>query len=141
VLVLDLTALAAQEVGAAFVPVTARYDAGDVVIDSSSPFVAGNQIGIFFTNGMHDSAGKPLVPSPISVLLRLRGMLVDAHGKSTISTVADGDAELLELGRAQLAMLFDNPMLSNPPNGGITGGFLTRENLVYTYAFAFAPPP
>ena len=66
----------------------------------------------------------------MSKLLTLHGSLVDADGHSTISSVADANAAQLEVGRQQLAMLFDNAMLAS-----LTGGWLTREELIYSFAF------
>jgi hypothetical protein len=130
VLLMDLTA-AATDLVAGLPAATARYADGDIVITAAAPFVAGHQYGVFITNGVHDAAGGPLVPSPVSVLLQLRGKLLDA-GRSTISTVGDSDAAMLEDGRAQLAALFDNAVF-----GALTG--VSRENLVYGFAFAYAP--
>jgi hypothetical protein len=137
VMVLDLDELQAGNLAAGFLNVTASYADGQIVVDASAPFTDGHQIGIFMRNKLHDAGGLPLVPSPVSVLLTLQGALVDAHGKSTISTVGDDNANLLEAGRQQLGMLLDNGML-----GLLTGNWLQRSELVYCYAFAFkAPPP
>ena len=130
VVVMDLTAAAAGDLNAGFPPVAAAYVAsvGAIAIQSSAPFPAGHQIGLFFTNGIHSPDGAPLVASPVSVLLTLTAPLVDSDGHSTVSGVADADAAALEVGRQALQPLFDNPIFSP-----LTG--VTRANLVYCYAF------
>ena len=57
-----------------------------------------------------------------------RGRLIDDAGKSTVSSVPDVDAILLEVGRQQLAALFGNAMFT-----ALTG--IRRENLAYLFAF------
>ena len=136
VLVADLNALLANDLAGGFPRVTARYEAGDIVVDADAPFVAGHQYGVFLRRGIHDDRGRSLVASPVSVLLTLRGNLVDAMGRSMISSVADADASALEAGRLQLGMLFDNQML-----GALTGGWLKREDLIYCYAFPLTVTP
>ncbi len=130
VVVMDLTAAAAGDLNAGFPPVAAAYvdSVGAIAIQSSAPFPAGHQIGLFFTNSIHSPDGAPLVASPVSVLLTLTAPLVDGDGHSTVSGVADADAAALEAGRQALQPLFDNPIFSP-----LTG--VTRANLVYCYAF------
>jgi hypothetical protein len=130
VVVMDLTAAAAGDLNAGFPPVAAAYvpSVHAIGIQSSAPFPAGHQIGLFFTNGIHSPDGAPLVASPVSVLLTLTAPLVDGAGHSTVSGVADTDAAALEAGRQALQPLFDNPIFSP-----LTG--VTRANLVYCYAF------
>jgi hypothetical protein len=134
VVFMDLTAAAAGNNLAAFPAVAATYVAGEIVIKGQASFMAGHQYGIFLTRDIHDTSGAPLVPSPVSVLLRIRGALVDATGRSTISTIADADAVMLEAGRKQLATLFDNQSFAS-----LTG--LSREKLVYCFAFPFEVAP
>jgi hypothetical protein len=134
VVLIDLVALLGGDLAGAFPPVTANFVAGAVAITGSAPFVSGHRYGLFLRNTILDDRARPLVPSPVSVLLTLRGSLVDGSGHSTVSTVADGDAAALDVGRLQLATLFDNPMI--PP---LTG--LTRESLVYCFAFTFEVTP
>jgi hypothetical protein len=130
VVVMDLTAAAAGDLNAGFPPVGAAYVAslGAIAIQFSTPFPAGHEIGLFFTNAIHSPDGAPLVASPVSVLLTLTAPLVDGAGHSTVSGVADADAAALEGGRQALQPLFDNPIFSP-----LTG--VTRANLVYCYAF------
>jgi hypothetical protein len=129
---MDLTELGAGHTLLGFPHVTASYSGGDIVIDADAPFVTGHTIGIFARKELTDAAGKPLVPSPISVLLRLQGALVDAQGHSQISTIADADAQQLEAGRAMLSALYGDPSLAL-----VTSSFFKREDMVYAYAFTF----
>jgi hypothetical protein len=135
VVVMDLTAAAAGDLNAGFPPVAAAYLAtpgaalpGAIAIKLATPFPAGHEIGLFFTNAIHSPDGAPLVASPVSVLLTLTAPLVDSAGHSTVSGVADADAVALEPGRLALQPLLDNPIFSP-----LTG--VTRANLVYCYAF------
>ncbi len=130
VVVIDLTAAAAGDLNAGLPRVAAAYASGAIVIQASDPFPAGHQIGVFLTNAIRSPSGAPLVPSPVAVFLTLRGPLVDADGRSTVSGVADADAAALEAGRQGLAPLLDNAVLA-----ALTG--VSRANLVY--AFAFTP--
>jgi hypothetical protein len=136
VVVMDLTAAAAGDLNAAFVPVAAVYLAnpGAIAIQSSAPFTAGHQIGLFLTSAIHSPDGAPLVASPVSVLLRLTAPLVDSAVHSTVSGIDDASASALEQGRQALQPLFDNPIFSP-----LTG--VTRENLVYCFAFTFPVLP
>jgi hypothetical protein len=128
VVVVDLTAATAGDLGAAFPPVAAMYASGAIVIQATPPFATGHVIGLFFTNALHAPDGTPLVASPVSVLLTLTTPLVDANGHSTVSGVADADAVALEAGRMALAPLLDNPNIA-----ALTG--IKRASLVYCYAF------
>jgi len=101
---------------------------------STNPLPAGHTIGLFFTNGLKDPGGNPLVASPVSKLLTLQAPLVDAAGHSTVSGVNDAGAAQLEAGRQQLAPLFDNAALT-----GLTG--INRDNLVYCFAFPLGATP
>jgi hypothetical protein len=136
VLLMDLTAAATMDLVMGLPVVQAQYAAatGEIVITGAQPFTAGHQYGVFITNGVKNAAGLPLVPSPVSKLLTLRSPLVDGTGHSTISSVASSDAAMLEVGRAQLAPLFDMPVFA-----GLTG--VTRENLAYCFAFAVGATP
>lgn len=133
VVVMDLTAAAAGNLVTGFPRVDARFADGNVVISSSAPFNDGHDYGIFMSRDVRAPSGAPLVPAPISVLLTLTAPLTDDRGKSQLPSVSDADAEMLEAGREQLAALFDNPVF-----GPLTG--LTRESLVYCFAFTFQAP-
>jgi hypothetical protein len=134
VVLMDLTAAASGDLVAGFPRIEAGHEDGDIVLTGQDDFVAGHQYGIFMTRGLVDPGGAPLVPAPISVLLASPAPLVDEEGKSTISSVPDADAALLEAGRMELRTLFDNPVF-----GPLTG--ITRAELVYCFAFAFPAAP
>ncbi len=129
----DLTALAANDLSNAFPSIEASYENGAIVLKGDAPFAAGRQYGVFMTNALRSPSGAALVPSPVSVLLTLPYPIADTTGKSLISSVADADAAALEAGRKQLADLFNNPVFSS-----LTG--ITRDNLVYCFAFTFEAP-
>lgn len=134
VVLMDLTAVSQNDLVGGLPPFDATVSGADIVITGQSAFPAGHTLGLFFTNGLHNPSGSPLVASPVSVLLTLQGALVDADGHSNISGVADADAAMLEAGRQQLAPLLDNASLT-----GLTG--INRGNLVYCFAFAFGGTP
>lgn len=128
VVTIDLTALAAGDTLGGFPVTDATYSNGAIVIKARQPFVVGHQYGLFMKRAIRNPSGAPLVPSPVSMLLTARGVLVDAQGHSTVSGVADADAVQLEQGRVQLAALFDEPIIQ-----ALTG--IVREELVYCFAF------
>ena len=74
--------------------------------------------------GITDPDGKPLVPSPVTVLLRSRFELVDQSGHSLVSAADDETAHTLEEARILLQELIDNDLIG-----------LTRENIAYLFAF------
>jgi hypothetical protein len=127
VYLINLTALPMMS-PAAFPAITASYADGTITIKGAQPFVSGMTYGIFVTKRAKNAGGKSLVAPPLSVLLMARGKLVGDDGKSTVSSVSDLEAGLLEAGRAQLAPLFDNGLFV-----ATTG--ITREQLAYLYAF------
>jgi hypothetical protein len=127
VTLLDLTAAAGSNLVAGLPPFDVTYDAGAIVLTTRQPLVAGHQYGVFLSTGVTSTDGKGLVPSPVSVLLAARGHLVDGAGKSQVSAVGDADAAQLEVGRAGLADLFDNPLIQ-----ALTG--LDRARLAYVFA-------
>ena len=130
VVVVDLTAVATGDLAAAFPAVSANYVANPsaIAIQASQPFPPGHQLGLFFTNAIHSPDGKPLVASPVSVLLTLTAPLLDSSGLSAVSGLADAEAIPLEAGRAALAALFDSPFFT--PMTGVS-----RANAVYVYGF------
>ncbi|HXU62820.1 MAG TPA: hypothetical protein VN962_14015, partial [Polyangia bacterium] len=134
IVLMDLTAVSQNDLVDGLPPFDATVSGADIVITAQSAFPAGHTLGLFFTNGLADPSGKPLVASPVSVLLTLQGALVDAAGHSNISGVSDTDAAMLEAGRQQLAPLFDSGSLT-----GLTG--INRGNLVYCFAFTFGGTP
>lgn len=134
VVTIDLTALQAQDTAGGFPVTDASYSDGSIVIKARQPFVVGHQYGVFLKRAIHAPGGAPLVPPPVSVLLTARGALVDGNGHSNVSSVSDADAALLEQGRLQLGTLFDTPIIQ-----ALTG--ITREELVYCFAFPFQVTP
>jgi hypothetical protein len=132
VTLLDLTAAAGADLVAGLPPFDVAYESGAVVLRTRAPLVAGHQYGVFLGTGVTSTDGKGLVPSPVSFLLTARGPLV-AGGKSTVSSVPDPDAMLLEVGRAGLVDLFDNPLIM-----ALTG--LDRAKVAYVYAFPYGAP-
>jgi hypothetical protein len=134
VVVMDLTDVQKPDLVNGLPLVDAQWIDGSIVVTGAAPFTPGDTIGLFFTNDIHDDQGRPLVPSPVSVLLTLQGSLVDANGASTVSGVSDSDAAMLELGRQQLATLFENTSL-------VALTSIDREKLVYCFAFPFVAPP
>ena len=136
VVVMDLNLIATRDLVGGLPPVDAAFVDGNIVITGQAPFPVGHTMGLFFTSDIHDAPGdmgRPLVPSPVSKLLTLRGSLLDSDGHSSLSAVSDADAAMLEVGRRQLAMLFDDPTLT-----GIVG--ISREALVYCYALPVVQP-
>jgi hypothetical protein len=133
VIVMDLTAAQGSNLLEGFPVVDTSIVAGAIVIKARAPFVLGHQYGVFLTADIKDARGAALVPSPVSVLLRLRGTLLSSDGHSTISTISDQDAAMLEVGRAQLATLFDGQFTP------LT--HVTREQLVYCFAFPLGVTP
>ncbi len=134
IVLMDLTAVAQSDLVNGLPPITAQLSGTNIVITSQNPLPAGHTIGLFFTDGLKDPSGNPLVSSPVSKLLTLQGPLVDAAGHSNVSGVNDAGAAQLEGGRQQLAPLFDNTSLT-----GLTG--INRGNLVYAYAFPLPGTP
>ncbi|MFL5304989.1 MAG: hypothetical protein ACJ8F1_07235 [Polyangia bacterium] len=134
IVLMDLDAVAKGDLINGLPPIDAQVVGGNIVITGQNPFPANHTIGLFFTNGLHDPTGLPLVASPVSVLLTLQGSLIDADMHSVISGLSDAQAAVAEAGRQQLQPLFDNAALT-----GITG--IRRTNLVYCFAFAFGGTP
>jgi hypothetical protein len=134
VVLMDLTEAAAGDLVAGFPRVDVEFTDGALRIAGSEPFEPGHQYGVFVTNLVRAPDGAPLVPSPISVLLTSPTPVADGEGRSLVSTVPDADAALLEAGRAELAELLDNPVFAP-----LTG--VTRDSLVYTFAFTFPGAP
>jgi hypothetical protein len=134
IVLMDLTAVATGDLVGGLPPIDATVAGGAIVITGQSAFPAGHTIGLFFTDGLRDPTGAPLVASPVSMLLTFQGALVDGAGHSYIPGVSDSDAAMLEAGRQQLAPLFDNATLGN-----LTG--VKRGKLVYCFAFPFGSAP
>ncbi len=67
-----------------------------------------------------------MVPSPVTVLLRASGTLLN-EGKSTVSSISDEQAVELEEGRATLAVLLNDALFAQLTK-------LTRADLAFVYA-------
>lgn len=134
IVLMDLDAVQKSDLVNGLPPIDAQVVNGNIVITGQNPFPANHTIGLFFTNGLRDPAGHPLVASPVSVLLTLQGSLVDSAMHSVISGLSDAQAAVAEAGRRQLQPLFDNAALT-----GLTG--INRGNLVYCFAFNFGGAP
>jgi hypothetical protein len=132
VTLLDLTALAAENIVAGIPAFDVSYQNGNIVLMTQAPLVAMHQYGLFLTTGITSPDHKPLVPSPVSFLLTARGQ-VAAGGKSLVSGVGDADAVTLEAGRMALTQLFDDPASQI-----LTG--LDRAHLAHVYVFPFGGP-
>lgn len=124
-------------------PFSATYVDGQIVLtatDPKYPFIDGDNYAVLLTSELTDVDGKPLVASPVTVFLRTRGALVDGNGKSQLDGVSDADAAELEQGRAQFAQLLDDPLIQSATISDARPSGLTREQLVYLYAFPFVSP-
>jgi hypothetical protein len=144
VILLNLTALAAGNTFGGFPEFTVDLTTdGSIAIRTTDPMTDGEQYGIVLTvpsaeddaarNGVTSPDGRPLVPSPVTVLLRSRGPIVDAAGESLVSGITDEDGADLEAGRLQLVDLLDDPTFT-------AAAKITRENVAYLYAFEFPNP-
>ncbi len=140
VILLNLTALAAEDMLNGFPAFTVQWNTTEnaIQINAAQPLVDGTLYGLILTGpardedapraGVKDAQGRPLVPSPVPVLLRSRGPVVDSQGHSVVSVLDDAQAAELEAGRLQLKDLLDNEMFMGLAN-------LTRENIIYLYGF------
>jgi hypothetical protein len=108
--------------------------------DAGNPFIAGDTYAVLLTTELTDVDKKPIVASPVSVLLRSRGPLVDANGVSQVSGFSDADAQQLEQGRLQFAKLLDDPLIRAATTSPARPDGLTREQLTYLYGFPFVTP-
>jgi hypothetical protein len=61
----------------------------------------------YVSNGVKDTAGKPVVANPVFALVRSSAPLVDANGKTTVSLISDEQAKQLEPVRAAFKAAFD----------------------------------
>jgi hypothetical protein len=145
VIFMNLTALAAEDMANGFPKVSVTWNATEhaIQITADAPLQNGTLYGVILTgpapgqdaprDAVTDSAGRPLVPSPVTVMLRSRGPVVDSLGRSVVSVLSDADAQVLEAGRLQL-----EPLLENTTFMSLTR--LTRENIVYLYGFQWPTP-
>jgi hypothetical protein len=73
----------------------------DVPLDEKTTYFG------YVTNGVKDSAGKPVIANPVFALVRSSEPLLDAAGKSTVSLISDDQAKQLEPVRAAFKPAFD----------------------------------
>lgn len=130
---LDLTALDSGDLVNGIPKATVAVQGQDIVITLEADFPEGHTLGLLATTGITNADAVPFVPSPVTVLLKATGELVDDKGKSNVSDISDADAGALEAGRKDLAILLDDDLFAT-----LTG--LTRADLVYVYAFDFPNP-
>ena len=133
VFLLDLTALAAGNVAGGLPEFEPTSTDGGILLTAQADLTDGDLYCIILKNTITNQDDQGLVPSPTTVLLRTRGILVDDQGHSTVAGVSDADATALEAGRLQLAELLDNEQFI-----ALTG--LEREDIAYIYAFTFPNP-
>jgi hypothetical protein len=124
-------------------PFKPEFADGQLVLtttDAGNPFIPGDTYAVLLTTELTDADHKPIVASPVTVLLRSRGPLVDAEGVSQVSGFSDADAQQLEQGRAQFAKLLDDPLIKSATTSPARPEGLTREQLTYLYGFPFVSP-
>lgn len=134
VFLLDLTALDQEQpdLKAGIPPFELSIEGNSLRLKTASPMTDGHTMAILVTDAA-TGGGKPLVPAPMTALLKSRGTLLDEAGRSTVEGVSDDDAKQLEPARSDLGLLIDDPLF-----GLLTK--LKRENIVYVYAFDFPNP-
>jgi hypothetical protein len=127
VLLLDLTVLAMNPGLAGFPANTSTVNGTTLALKAAAPLVKGHTYGIIISNGVKSPEGKPLVLPPVSAFLMFKGKLFDGQ-HSTVSTLPDLQAGLLEQGRLQLAGLLASDSIPT-----LTG--LQQKDIAYLYAF------
>ncbi|MDJ0766055.1 MAG: hypothetical protein QNJ97_23925 [Myxococcota bacterium] len=134
VLLLNLTKLEGMDLINGFPSFTPSFDGSRIVMTTDDPLIDGDFYGILLRNTITDTSGKPLVPSPLTVLLRSRGSLLKADGTTAVSSITDAEAQEAEPGRVTLAELLDNDLFP-----ALTAG-LQREDIAFVYAFVYPDP-
>jgi hypothetical protein len=133
VFLLDLTALAADDLAGGVPAFAVSMDGATMVLKADAAMTTGHTMAILVTTGVRNGAGVSLVPPPMTVLLKAAGPIADATGKSLVSGVDDASAAQLEAGRKDFATLLDDELFAS-----LTG--LNRDGLAYVYAFDFPNP-
>ncbi|MCD6496827.1 MAG: hypothetical protein J7M25_00790 [Deltaproteobacteria bacterium] len=134
VVLLNLTKLANGDNVGGVPTFDATYlDGQGVGIHTEGPMIDGDLYCVIFSKSMRDPDFNSLVPSPVTVMLRARGELIDADGHSNVAEFSDADAAQLEVGRLQMKTLLDDPQFQ-----ALTR--LKREDIVYLYAFTYPDP-
>ena len=125
---------------AALPPFSARLTNNQIIItpdDASNSFIDGDTYALLMTDELTDTRGRPLVASPVTVLLRSRGALTNSKGVSQVGGVDDDSAQALEEGRSQFAALLDDPLIRAGTTSAARPTGLVRERLVYLFGFTF----
>jgi hypothetical protein len=73
----------------------------DVPLDEQTTYFG------YVSNGVKDTAGKPVVANPVFALVRSSASLVDANGKTQVNLITDDQAKQLEPVRAAFKAAFD----------------------------------
>jgi len=134
VVLLNLTKLANGDNVGGVPTFDATYiDGQGIGIHTESPMTDGELYCLILSRNMRNPDFESLVPSPVTVLLRSRGELIDADGHSNVAEFSDADAAQLEAGRLQMKTLLDDPQFQ-----ALTR--LQREDIVYLYAFTYPDP-
>ncbi|MDJ0765492.1 MAG: hypothetical protein QNJ97_21100 [Myxococcota bacterium] len=134
VLLLNLTELEAGNFLGGLPLFTPSVDSSRIVLTATLPLDEGDLYGVVLRNSIADTSGRPLVPSPLSALLRSRGPLVDAQGHTLVPLISDAEAQEAESARLTLAELLDNPDLGSMTND------MQREDIAFVYAFVYPNP-
>ena len=145
VILLDITALQDEDYIGGFPEHAVSYApdptdparGGHIELRLQLPMNPAHRYGIILTTSdgapgsraaITNALGVPLVPSPVTVLVRSRGPIMDVDGRSLISSISDEDASDLEDGRQELRPLLDNEFFTDLAE-------LTRENIAFIYGF------
>jgi hypothetical protein len=116
-------------------------DGQELVLTTLAPLAVGDQYILVLSNEIHDDEGEPTVPSPITVLLRTRGALVDDDQHSLVDGVPDADAVELEAGRTELSEFLDDPLVKALSTTEARPDGITRELIAYLFAFQVEVQP
>jgi hypothetical protein len=128
---IDLLGDGPGSVPAAAMPsVTVSYDRGGILLTPTQRLKSGTRYAIVLTRKIRNPAGKPLVPSPLVILLKAAGPLVDARGGSHVPGISGPDAQAAETNRQQLTPLLDR----------LAGTSFARPEIAYIYVFTFPHP-
>jgi hypothetical protein len=146
VFLLNATAFLSNDLGNALPTFTVGYVDGDIVVTTDAPLIDGNTYIALLTNEITSTNGKPLVPSPGTVLLRTRGTLVDdiagcastpPTAVSLVSGVSPALACQSEEGRLQFQALLDDDLVKSLTTTAARPNGLTREMVAYLYGFEY----
>jgi hypothetical protein len=131
----------ATDVAAGLPAFDVALDGQELVLTTREPLAVGDQYIVVLSSEIHDENGEPTVPSPITVLLRTRGALVDDDGHSLVDGVPDADAAELEAGRAELSAFLDDPLVKALSTTEARPDGITRELIAYLFAFQVEAQP